>query len=139
MKNFDFKTIFIFILLTLLMVVGYNWYFKADKNYKNQVESLKQENKKIQISRDSLSMNILILEKDFNLIKAREDSLMTRIGKLDTQISDSKNKANKSKAELDALRKELLETNNKIKELKNNPPNRTGQDLINSIKNKTQK
>lgn len=139
MKNFDFKTIFIFILLTLLMVVGYNWYFKADKNYKNQVESLKQENKKIKISRDSLSMNIFSLEKDFNLIKAREDSLMTRIGKLDTQISNSKNKANKSKAELDALRKELLETNNKIKELKNNPPNRTGQDLINSIKNKTQK
>lgn len=139
MKNFDFKTIFIFILLTLLMVVGYNWYFKADKNYKNQVESLKQENKKIKISRDSLSMNIFSLEKDFNLIKAREDSLMTRIGKLDTQISNSKNKANKSKAELDALRKELLETNNKIKELKNNPPNRNGQDLINSIKNKTQK
>jgi chromosome segregation ATPase len=139
MKNFDFKTIFIFILLTLLMAVGYNWYFKADKNYKNQVESLREENKKIQISRDSLSMNILSLEKDFNLIKAREDSLMTRIEKLDTQISDSKSKANKSKAELDALRKELLETNNKIKELKNNPPNRNGQDLINSIKNKTQK
>lgn len=139
MKNFDFKTILVFILLTLLMVVGYNWYFKVNKNYKNQVESLKQENKKIQISRDSLSVNILSLEKDFNLIKAIEDSLMTRIGKLDTQISDSKNKANKSKAELDALRKELLETNNKIKELKNNPPNRTGDDLINSIKNKTQR
>ena len=139
MKNFDFKTIFVFILLTLLMVVGYNWYFKADKNYKNQVESLKEENKKIQITRDSLYMNILSLEKDFNLIKAKEDSLIIKIEKLNTQISDSKNKANKSKAELDALRIELLETNKKIKELKNNPPNRNGQDLINSIKNKTQK
>jgi Tfp pilus assembly protein PilO len=139
MKNFDFKTIFIFVLLTLLMAVGYNWYFKADKEYKNQVNSLREENKKIKNSRDSLSNNIIVLEKEFSIIKDREDSLNIIIKKLDIQISDSKNKANKSKAELEALRLELLETNKKIKELRNNPPNRTGEDLIKSIKNKTQR
>jgi uncharacterized coiled-coil DUF342 family protein len=139
MKNFDFKTIFIFVLLTLLMSVGYNWYFKADKEYKNQVNSLKEENKKIENSRDSLSNNILSLEKEFDVIKKREDSLLIKIDILDNEISDSKKKANKSKAELEALRLELLETNKKIKELRNNPPNRTGEDLINSIKNKTQR
>jgi chromosome segregation ATPase len=139
MKNFDFKTILIFVLLTLLMAVGYNWYFKADNEYKNQVNSLREENKKIQISRDSLSNNILNLEKEYDIIKKREDSLLIKIDILDTEISDSKRKANKSKAELEVLRKQLSETNNKIKDLRNNPPNRTGDDLINSIKNKTQK
>jgi peptidoglycan hydrolase CwlO-like protein len=139
MRNFDFKSILIFILLTLLMGVAYNWYFKADKDYKNQVKMLRDENIKIKNTRDSLSTNILNLEKEFIIIKDREDSLNNRIKILDIQISDARNKANKSKAELDALRIELLETNKKIKELRNNPPNRTGEDLINSIKNKTQR
>lgn len=139
MRNFDFKSILIFILLTLLMGVAYNWYFKADKDYKNQVKMLRDENIKIKNTRDSLSTNILNLEKEFIVIKDREDSLNNRIKILDIQISDARNKANKSKAELDALRIELLETNKKIKELRNNPPNRTGEDLINSIKNKTQR
>lgn len=139
MRNFDFKSILIFILLTLLMGVAYNWYFKADKDYKNQVKMLRDENIKIKNTRDSLSTNILNLEKEFIVIKDREDSLNNRIKILDIQIADARNKANKSKAELDALRIELLETNKKIKELRNNPPNRTGEDLIKSIKNKTQR
>lgn len=139
MKNLDFKTITIFVLLTLLMGVGYNWYFKADKDYKKQVQILKDENKKIQKTRDSLSIDIQNLEKEFDIIKSNEETLLLKIETLDVEISDSKNKANRTKSELDKIRKELLETNNKIKDLKNNPPNRTGDDLINSIKNKTQR
>ena len=117
----------------------YNWYFKADNNYKNQIKLLKESNKNIQFSRDSISISILNLENSFKIIKSREDSLINKINKLDIQVSESKRKANKSKIELESLRKELLETNKRIVYLESNPSNRNGQDLINSIKNKTQK
>ena len=41
--------------------------------------------------------------------------------------------------ELDKIMKSLAETRRKIEELKKNPPNITGNDLINSIKIKTKK
>jgi hypothetical protein len=37
------------------------------------------------------------------------------------------------------MKKDLEQTKQKIEEFKKNPPNRTGDDLLNSIKNKTQK
>jgi chromosome segregation ATPase len=138
MKNYDFKSIFLIILTLLIILLGFN-YFKSDSDYKNKVKSLKEENKKLKKSRDSLSKNILILEKEFKLLKEDGDSLLLKISSLDNEILDYKTKVGKSENELTHLRKKLLETNNKIKDLKNNPPNRVGDDLINSIKNKTQK
>jgi hypothetical protein len=40
---------------------------------------------------------------------------------------------------LDKMRKEMEETKNQITELRKNPPNRTGDDLLNSLKMKTLK
>jgi len=37
------------------------------------------------------------------------------------------------------MRKELEETRKKIEEIKNNPPNRTGDALLESLKNKTKR
>jgi uncharacterized coiled-coil DUF342 family protein len=138
MKNFDFKSIFIIILTLLMILFGFN-YFKSDGDYKNKVKSLREENNKIKKSRDSLSKNILILEKEFKLLREEGDSLLVKINSLDNEIADYKKKADKSENELIHMRKKLLETNNKIKDLKDNPPNRVSDDLINSIKNKTQK
>ena len=45
--------------------------------------------------------------------------------------------ASKSKANLNKLRAELEKTKKSIDDLKNNPTNRTGDDLLESLKNKT--
>jgi uncharacterized coiled-coil DUF342 family protein len=68
----------------------------------------------------------------------KQDSLLKiKISDQELEIQKFKTKANASKEQLNKLLKEMEETRNKIQELKNNPTNRTGQDLINSLKIKT--
>lgn len=138
MEKVDFKNIFIGVLLTLLIFISYNWYFKGDSDYKNQLNLLRDENKILQKTRDSLSLNILNLEFEFENLKRTEDSLLFKIELLDDELIIYKKRVSKTRKELDSLRNNLIETNKKIEDFKKTPPNRTGDALINSIKNKTQ-
>ena len=64
---------------------------------------------------------------------------MNDINLRDSEIAKSKDKANRSKAELEKLKKEIEETRGKIDSLKTNPANRQGDDLLNSLKSKLNK
>ena len=79
------------------------------------------------------------LEIDFNKLKVKEQALQQKIDRLEIEIFQSKQNANRSQGELNRLRQKLAETRRRIKDLKDNPPNRTGDDLLNSIKIKTMK
>lgn len=139
--NLDVKSILILMLLIISLFLGYNWYFgnTSNSDYKKQVKKLREENKKLKIDRDSLSLNINKLEDDFKKIKESEDSLLIKIEISKSEILELNRGANVSKNELAKLRKELYEINKRIKEFNDNPPNRVGDDLINSIKNKTKR
>ena len=76
--------------------------------------------------------------------RAKSDSLrqldiklQAEINKQEALTKKAEAEANKSKANLNKLKNDLAETQHKIEEIKNHPPNRTGDALLESLKNKT--
>jgi septal ring factor EnvC (AmiA/AmiB activator) len=134
----DIKSILILVLLAGCLIFGYMWYFKSD-NVKSELKELRADNERIKKERDSINIHLRALEVNFTKLKQNEKFLQQKINDLELEIERSKQKANKSQAELNKLRLRLEETRRKIKELKNNPPNRTDDDLLNSLKIKTMK
>ncbi len=135
----DIKNILIVVLLAGCMIFGYMWFFRNDSGYKQKIKDLEKEKKELIVAREKLEKDVTVLEKNFQDLKKREDALVADISRRDAEIRRRKEEAARSKAELDNMKKGLKETQDKIVELKKNPPNRTGDDLLNSLKMKTQK
>jgi len=135
----DIKNILIVVLLAGCMIFGYMWFFRNDGGYKQKIKDLEKEKKELIVAREKLEKDVTVLEKNFQDLKKREDALVADISRRDAEIRRRKEEAARSKAELDNMKKGLKETQDKIVELKKNPPNRTGDDLLNSLKMKTQK
>ena len=133
----DIKSILILVLLGFSLIFFYMWYFRGSDNYKDDLKKLKQENKELHEKRDSIQLHLNSLNDSFNELRKQDSLLKVKISDQELEIQKFKTKANASKEQLNKLLKEMEETRNKIQELKNNPPNRTGQDLINSLKIKT--
>jgi chromosome segregation ATPase len=133
----DVKSILIIVFLTISLFFGYKWYFDTDNsNYKNQIKELRIQNRFLEKQRDSINVKINLLETELLKLTESEKTLLIKIGSLSAEIESAKKNANKSKTELEKLRTELANTREKIKHFKNNPPNRTGDNLLNSLKNK---
>jgi peptidoglycan hydrolase CwlO-like protein len=135
----DIKSILILVLLGFSLFFGYSWYFRSDIGYKEKLKQLEIRNKVIEHQKDSIKEILVKKEIEFIKLKKSESILELEIESLKIDILNAKRNANKSKAELDKIMKSLAETRRKIEDLKKNPPNRTGNDLINSIKIKTKK
>lgn len=135
----DIKSILILVLLAGCLIFGYMWYFRSDPNYKRELKELREDNKRIRNERDSINIHLIVMQSKFKNLKLREQALQQRIDSLEIEIEKSKQNANRSQADLNKLRNKLAETRRKIREMKDNPPNRTGDDLLNSIKIKTMK
>ncbi len=133
----DFKSILILILLGFSLFFGYNWYFKGDDVSKEKLNQLQERYDEIE--KEKKESNKRLEDNAFVI-----DSLMLvdslnskKIALLESNVKKAEDKANESAGKLSAVQKELIATRKKIEELKENPPNRTGDDLLNSIKNKT--
>jgi len=135
----DIKSILILILLGFTLIFGYKWYFSGDDGIKEELKQLQEQydqiEKEKQESTKRLDANAIVIDSLLNI-----DSLNTeKIALLEFNVREAEDKANESAGKLSAVQKELAATRKKIKELKENPANRTGDDLLNSIKNKTKK
>lgn len=135
----DIKTILI-IALTFMSIIFASKYFKeSDKDYKKELERLRTENELIQKQRDSLFSQRKKLEDDMLMIRKHNDSLIYISNVLEKEVVNQKHKASLSRQELDKLRSELEETKTKIEEIKRHPANRSGDELLNSLKSKVKK
>lgn len=133
----DFKSILILILLAFALFFGYKWYFTDNSDYKNQIKELKEQ---YQILEDEKNQNKLIIERykvELDSIMVQDSLNLIRISELESNVFEAEQKAKDSKKQFDKLQKQLEETRKKIEEFKKNPPNRTGDSLLESIKNKT--
>jgi len=135
----DIKTILIIVLLGATLFFGYMWFFKGDNGYKEKIKQLEAEKKELVKERENLDNDVRSILAEFNSLKEKEKKLLADVAKLDAEIAKSKANAAKSKAELDKMKKDLKDTQDKIAYLKDHPVNRTGDDLLNSLKMKTQK
>jgi cell division protein FtsB len=135
----DPKNIAISVLVLLVLIFGATTFFKKDSLYKYKLEELQKVYDAEHNKRDSLDQELVKVRSEFAILKVREEQLAADVARLDRDISSARDDANRSREELDRTRTSLDETRKHIKDLKNNPPNRTGEDLLNSLKLKTQK
>lgn len=139
MKKLNAKDFVIISLLLGCLIFGYMSFFKGDDLYKYKVEELNKQNEALLKEKSLSDEKIKKLNLEFDSLKIIEIKLINDINLRDVEIGKTKDRANKSKKELDKFRREMEETRKKIDSLKANPANRTGEDLINSLKLKTQK
>lgn len=133
----DFKSILVLILLGFALFFGYKWYFTDNSDYKKRIKELKEQ---YQILEDEKNKNNLIIERykvELDSIMIQDSLNLIRISELEVKVFDSEQKAKNSKKQFLKLQNQLEETRKKIEDFKKNPPNRTGDSLLESIKNKT--
>ena len=135
----DIKKILILALIIFSIISGYKWFIGGDNVSKERVKQLDEEFKKLEIKKDSLTKSINKWKAKFDSLSVRDEELSKINAKLEIDVKKAESDANTSKVNLDKLKGDISNTKNKIEDLKKNPTKRTGDDLLNSIKNKTMK
>jgi len=127
------------ILLIISLVFGLMWFFGSDSGSKERIKQLENNITTLEKKKQISEKNIEYWIKRFSSLQERQDSINSVIASLEKEASVAEANANISKNKLGALKKELDSTRKKIEEFEKNPPNRTGDSLLESIKNKTSK
>lgn len=133
LKPKDWVLIALVGIIVLMFVYG----MMEGSGYRKQLRDIQKENKEIEKERKSLSLRNKELSKKIEMdsisvvqYQERIDSLNTLIVLKDSEIKNLKKRA-------DIARRELEKTKREIDNLINNPIKRTGDELLNSIKEKT--
>ena len=129
--------ILISILLLTALIFGYKWFYSGNSASKERVKQLETEFKELEEKKKASDARIKYWETNFATLQAKSDSLKAEIDALERQTKAAEAEAKKSKARFEELSKELAKTRHNIEEFKKNPPNRTGDLLLESLKNKT--
>lgn len=134
LKPKDWVLIALVGIIVLMFVYG----MVEGSGYRKQLRDIRKENKEIEKERKSLSLRNKELNKKIEMdsisvvqYQERIDSLNTLIVLKDSEIKNLKKRA-------DIARRELEKTKREIDNLINNPIKRTGDELLNSIKEKTE-
>ena len=101
------------------------------------LELLLYEFNELEEKKKASDARIKYWETHFAALQAKSDSLKAEIDALERKTKVAEAEAKKSKARFEELSKELAKTRHNIEEFKKNPPNRTGDLLLESLKNKT--
>jgi peptidoglycan hydrolase CwlO-like protein len=135
--KFDIKNTIILILLIVSILFGYKWFIESDSGSKERVKQLEKEFTELENKKKLTDLEINKWKSKFDTLQKEGDILKQENIKLEAETKKAEQEASKSKSNLDKIRLEMIETKNKIEKLKNNPIKRTGDDLLQSIKNKT--
>jgi peptidoglycan hydrolase CwlO-like protein len=134
--KFDIKTILLIVLFTISTIYVYKWYFGSNVDT-SKIKDLTKRYKDIEKQKKVIDAEIIDWKSKFDELKIKDDELTRLIPKLAKDTRDAELRANKSKAELERIRLHILEIRKKIEEFKKNPSNRSGDALLESIKNQT--
>lgn len=133
----DFKSIIILVLLGFVLFFGYSWLFTDNSGYKEKVKQLEKEYKELETKKKLVDKEIDQLKVKFDSLDVIDKKLQTEVVKLESEIRRAESEANKSKNKFLELQGELAENRKKIEDFKKNPPTKTGDALLESLKNKT--
>jgi len=130
------KTWIIAILLAIILFAGI--FLKFESEYKKTINDLKKRNEILQSKNQQIDRRLDNLWIEYSILQKRDSSLRLEIKKRDIKISEALLSAKKSQIELEKTRNAILLTRKKIEDFRKNPSNRIDDDLLNSIKLKTQ-
>ncbi len=134
----DIKSIVILILLGTSIFFFATWFFRGT-DYKSEIEKLEDKNRLIELSRDSLKKNDIVLAKQYAEKDKQISDRENQIKEIESQLLKVKQDLTISNNKVRQNQKDLEETKKKIEELKNNPIKRDDEDLIKSLKDKLNK
>ena len=134
----DLKSILILVLLLTTLIFGYKWFYSNGSASKERIKQLELEFKELEKKKLANILEIDSLKNVFNLLKLEDARLKEELIKLENEARLAEITAAQSKQRFAELQAQLAETRRKIEEFKKNPPNRTGDALLQSLKNKTQ-
>jgi peptidoglycan hydrolase CwlO-like protein len=131
--------IIISVLFVIGLIFGLMWFLGSDSGSKERIKQFEEKIGSLEKEKQTNEKNIEYWKKRFSDLQKTQDSLNATIGKLEKELASAEAAAAVSKTRLETIKKELIATRKKIEEFKKNPPNRTGDSLLESIKNKTSK
>lgn len=132
----DIKSWVIVGLVAACILFSCMWFFSGSGN-RRDIKQLKKENKELQFERDSLRIVRVKLQDKVKILEDMSADKDKKIAELDTKLTILNYDLNNTKKGFYQIQKELKEALQKVNDLKRNPPNRTGDDLLESLKNKT--
>lgn len=122
------KTI-IYLVFVVALVFGLNYY------YKSKIEEIQIQNELLIKENESLYNKISLIESSFDKFMDKGNLRPSRRTSPKPKIKVSKDETVK---ELVKIKKEIVDLDKTMDSIKQTLPNRTGQDLINSLKMKTE-
>lgn len=122
------KTI-IYLVFAVALVFGLNYY------YKSKIEEIQIQNELLIKENESLYNKISLIENSFDKFMDKGNLRPSRRRNPNPKIKVSKDETVK---ELVKIKKEIVDLDKTMDSIKQTLPNRTGQDLINSLKMKTE-
>lgn len=133
----DIKSILILVLLTFTIIFGYKWYFTDNSAYKEKITQLQKKYDEIEKRKKESDHRLVEYENQLDHLLKMDLLSTEKINKLENEILISEKEANRYNIKFKELRDELLKNNKKIEEFIKNPPTKSDDDLLESIKNKT--
>ena len=125
------------IVITGVAVFFFINYTISSSGYKKEIKRLESESKDIQKKRDELDKQNKDLKKEAVIYIDNIDKYQKKINDISDLISKKDIEIKNLKLSLNQQRKEIEKTKKKIDELEKTPIKRTGQELLESIKEKT--
>lgn len=137
MKTLDIKSILILFFLVISLFFGYKWFYGGNAESKKRIKELEKEYRDLEKQKKENEKSILFWKNRFDSLQVEGNRLQEELELLEKKTQEAEANAEKSKSTLDRLRKELAETREKIDSIKKDPPVKSEEDLLQSLKNKT--
>jgi chromosome segregation ATPase len=139
-KTIDNKTLIITnaVLLIAVLALGWSAFFRGDNAYKERIKSLEEKNVQLQKDRDKIDSEIQRRNDDFDSLEIVDSFIQARLAISEEETARLRQQVDRAQNELSTARQSVIEARRRIEDLKKSPPNRQGEDLINSLKIKTQ-
>lgn len=132
----NIKNIIILSLLLISIFFCWKWITSTDSELKIKNKLLEDKVKSMQIERDSLANDRVLLENRYDSLSNIVDKESEKLKYYKNELRISKLDLEKSKRLSDDYRKKYDSIDISIRNFKKTPINRTGDNLLNSLKNK---
>ena len=133
------KTSYTLLALLIVSSSALGYFYLEGREAEEQIQQLEAARIVLMQERDSLDAVSDSLHGEYVRLREIDEKVAQEIQKKDRTIADLKSRSARSQQNLDQLKQDMRETQEKIESVKRNPANRTGDALLESLKNKTQR
>lgn len=135
-SKLDLKSIIILVLFVLCGIF-FTKMMLSGSSHRKERKALIEENKKIEKQKNKLKSDFLLLQQNFEKDSLELVKLNNQLNKINQDILKKDIELKKAKTELVNFKSSFEKTKKEIEELEKNPIKRTGNELLESIKEKT--